>query len=252
MCEWSPDETNSYNWIRNRAVESTSNVAPQRDHTTNVGTGYYIYVDTKGKPAGSRSIIYGPKMSSTSTSCRVRFYYYVAGRSIAKVAVYIRYQIGGYLYSKWSKTAPFVDAWDRTDIYLSPTTFTSNVFQVAIEATVSNFTNQDGVVVVDDVTFTPECYSTNEIMPVVFTTTFTPTCGVNGFRCSNGKCLNKTQLCDFVRDCPNGEDEANCGICEFENSTCGWYDNSYGDHIWNLTTALNAEIPQDVTTGKFN
>lgn len=32
------------------------------------------------------------------------------------------------------------------------------------------------------------------------------------FRCNNGSCLNKTRVCDFTKDCADGEDEAlNCG-----------------------------------------
>jgi hypothetical protein len=41
-------------------------------------------------------------------------------------------------------------------------------------------------------------------------------------------------LCDFINDCPNGEDEQSCGYnCNFDNNTCAWANNSPGAFRWN-------------------
>ena len=35
------------------------------------------------------------------------------------------------------------------------------------------------------------------------------------FRCNDGRCLHRDQVCDITRDCPDGEDEAqDCGNFE--------------------------------------
>ena len=34
-----------------------------------------------------------------------------------------------------------------------------------------------------------------------------------GFQCSNGKCLDPRQVCDFIKDCSDGGDEVTCRKC---------------------------------------
>lgn len=166
--------------------------------------------------------MYGPKINSKATSCRIRFFYYIYGKSVAQLRVLTRYEIGGSLTSRWSKVGSIGEFWERGDVVIFPYSSTSQGVQWAFEAQAANVTNTDGIIAIDDVTFAPECLAATGEMPVIYTSTRPPVCGFNGFRCSNGKCISMTQLCDFQLDCPNGEDELNCGICDFENSTCGW------------------------------
>uniref|UniRef100_T1KQ46 MAM domain-containing protein n=1 Tax=Tetranychus urticae TaxID=32264 RepID=T1KQ46_TETUR len=54
----------------------------------------------------------------------------------------------------------------------------------------------------------------------------TGSCDESPFVCKNGKTLLGHQVCDFIADCPTGEDEHNCGDCSFEDDFCDyWKDN---------------------------
>ncbi len=52
---------------------------------------------------------------------------------------------------------------------------------------------------------------------VILTNQVCPSAAQSQFICSTGKILNITQVCNFVKDCPNSnDDELNCGACNFE------------------------------------
>ena len=253
FCEWVPSESNSYNWQRTTGYNSPSRLAPQRDHTTNTASGSYIYINTTGRVPSSTSVLFGPVISTSSSSCRMRFFYYMSGKSAGKLSIKSRTHIGGSFSSQWSRTGTIADYWERAEAYLYSSSYYSKNYQVLIEAEVaSTNSQQDGIIAIDDVSFSKECIGSTEQMQITYTTARPPLCGYDGFRCNNGKCINKTQLCDFVKDCSNGEDEENCGNCNFEKDTCGWYDNSFGGHIFNRTTAGNAQIAKDVSLGTAN
>ena len=54
--------------------------------------------------------------------------------------------------------------------------------------------------------------------------TTTPVCY---FSCGSA-CLQQQQVCDFHPDCEEGEDEEQCGQCDFESGLCGWEDTTEG------------------------
>lgn len=47
-------------------------------------------------------------------------------------------------------------------------------------------------------------------------------------------------------DCEDGRDEMFCGDCNFDATTCGWYDDSSGAYRWDRITGVGAS---DVTIG---
>ncbi|XP_073671213.1 MAM domain-containing protein 2-like [Paramisgurnus dabryanus] len=75
----------------------------------------------------------------------------------------------------------------------------------------------------------------------------------NEFYCwrSDGiKCIAATAQCNYVLDCPLGEDEETCGPCNFENGQCQWSDVSVGPNRWNRLKVTNNTDPKtDHTTG---
>jgi hypothetical protein len=253
FCEWVNNDLNEFNWKRTSGQYAESDILPRRDHTTNTDIGNYIYIETKDKPAGKKSTVFGPIFDGyVSSQCDIRFYYYMFGNSVGRLSVSVRTTNGGAYSERWSKYGSVGQYWERVTSRIGGFFTQGQVFQVLIEAQNGNSTKDEGVIAIDDITFSTACRpSTVTALETIVTTTRKPVCG-NGFQCSNFACINQTQLCDFRVDCPNGEDEANCGTCDFEKNSCGWLDNSYGDHIWNRTKASETEISKDQTLGTSN
>lgn len=64
VCQWTPDNSNLFNWQRVKANEATPSLAPGRDHTTNTGSGAYFLIDAKGNRFFRFSAIYSISNSS--------------------------------------------------------------------------------------------------------------------------------------------------------------------------------------------
>ena len=165
------------------------------------------------------------------------------GNSVGKLGLYSRISDGASYRLLWSRTGSLIDAWSRAEVNL----YSNKPAQILFMAEASNSTKDDGVIAIDDISLHSSCVLYSGIFPVVKTTTAAPICGNDGFKCSDGTCIKQSQVCDFKSDCLESEDESNCGVCNFETDTCGWFDDSYGGHIWNRTSAADAQIPNDVT-----
>ncbi|XP_075546622.1 MAM and LDL-receptor class A domain-containing protein 1-like isoform X3 [Dermacentor variabilis] len=68
-------------------------------------------------------------------------------------------------------------------------------------------TNKNGFVAIDDVLISEQC---NQM-----------TRSTQRFDCGN-QTVTIERVCDFVIDCANGDDERNCGACDFRDGLCGW------------------------------
>ena len=147
------------------------------------------------------------------------------------------------------------DFWSRADLKLS----IAVPFQVVIEGVVGN--GYAGDIAIDDTSFTSGCIPSNVELSTVTTpqtssTTPNPCGAGNQFMClENNQCINRSQVCDFIVDCPmpGGSDEAQCGTCTFDNNNgtlCGWKDYSFGEPEWTLRQgATNLGPSGDHTTG---
>ncbi len=53
------------------------------------------------------------------------------------------------------------------------------------------------------------------------------------YQCSDGTCLTAQKVCNFVNDCPDGDEEVKCGYnTTLENGTNGWNETSNGLFKW--------------------
>ena len=72
------------------------------------------------------------------------------------------------------------------------------------------------------------------------------------YQCANGTCLTSQQVCNFVNDCPNGEEETKCGYnTTLESGTDGWNETSDGLFKWYRGANVLSSGPAiDHTTGQ--
>lgn len=89
-----------------------------------------------------------------------------------------------------------------------------------LEGVVGNGTRS--YIAIDDLITGPGCIPYNQELPLTTTSTTGKPCGANGFQCTDGTCIQMSQVCDFLKDCSTNDDEAECGTCNFENGQCGW------------------------------
>lgn len=45
-------------------------------------------------------------------------------------------------------------------------------------------------------------------------------CKYNEFRCNNGQCIPRREVCDNIYDCADYSDETGCGKFKFSKSMC--------------------------------
>ncbi|TNM98369.1 hypothetical protein fugu_014615 [Takifugu bimaculatus] len=255
LCSWENDvDTPHAKWIRQRGADAWPTFGPERDHTQNSAAGHYVIPEPHTTEAGRTS-----EMLSTtllpSFNCTVRFYVFSLGDAAASLTV-------------WSRTL----GTGANDSLLSLTEISQSYNWQRAEATFSSSDNSKivfryerghghrGLVALDDISFSRECVfktsptsspSTTSNAP---STTTSPThpCQENEFFCwqSAGKvCVLTTKRCNYLPDCPQGEDEEGCGSCTFERDDCGWNDTSVGQMKWQRQKASNDTIPpSDHTT----
>ncbi|XP_075546625.1 MAM and LDL-receptor class A domain-containing protein 1-like [Dermacentor variabilis] len=63
------------------------------------------------------------------------------------------------------------------------------------------------------------------------------------FDCGN-QTVTIERVCDFVVDCDNGDDERDCGECDFSESLCGWHTNdklNHGAMSWRRSAVARVE-----------
>lgn len=206
-------------------------------------------LDSEYAYTGSRARLLSPILSrptGLSGACTLRMFYHMYGATIGQLRILRRNAIGGPETELFSREKELGDYWERIDIDLS----FARPFQIVIEAVAGN--GKLGNIAIDDISLTPDCVINNDPFPTVTpmpTTTTTPRCASDQFECKgwSSQCINASKVCDFVSDCSDGSDEAECGECDFEKSTCGWRDGNIDEFRW-----IRKQAPSDNINGKLN
>ena len=63
------------------------------------------------------------------------------------------------------------------------------------------------------------------------------------FQCKSGKVISIVKRCNWLPDCELGEDEINCGTCEFNDHTiCGYTNESTPNYFYKFSDDLTLSI----------
>ncbi|XP_041467546.1 MAM and LDL-receptor class A domain-containing protein 1-like [Lytechinus variegatus] len=241
ICSWTQLTTDEYDWRYYSGITRTPWTGPARDHTTGLPAGYYIYLEASDAQPGDRARLASRTLTSvTSSGCFLRFYYHMFGDDIDQLNVYTRQAINGPLTRIWNREGDIGDYYLRADIEIDSPQYP---VQVIIEAT--RGAGIYGDIAIDDTSFTPGCVFSDTPLATVSTVAPTqpptlPYCPPDTFQCNNGTCLDVQQRCNLENDCLEGEDEINCGDCDFELDTCGYTSIPNGEYLWTRIQASDA------------
>ena len=218
MCSWTQDTSDQFNWLRHRGRTRSANTGPTRDHTTNLNSGYYIYIESSAprKPNDKARLISRAILpAKPKDGCVFTFYYHMFGTGTGTLNVYIQTKSGGYKTRVWTKSGNRGDFWERATIALS----SAQTFQLVLEGVRGS--SYYGDIAVDDVIIGPKCRPSGVTLPTAQypVTTAKSACSGSSFQCvSDKKCIPASRVCDFTPDCADKSDEAICGACTFEPS----------------------------------
>jgi hypothetical protein len=216
LCDW----RNSGYWSVGSYLNSNG---PRRDHTIGLNFGNYVFLQG---PASAKSYLSSPIFKPTSL-CEFRVFVYMwANSNVGEFNVYSRTSSNGGDRLLLTIKTRMGQSWQKRIITLTETV----AFQIIIEGLKTSDFSQ--IISIDDTSFDRGCVIDNSIsvLPTgtttVTTTTQNPCTG--GFICpSNGQCISSAKVCNFIKDCPDASDEKNCGTCNFEFNSCGWYDGGW-------------------------
>jgi hypothetical protein len=245
LCDWQNDPGSSLKWILKTGISSIYETGPKRDHTTGTPYGQYLVMKSENQLAGNRVRLLSSIFKiDQALKCDLRVFYHMYGRNMGALSIYSRTSTDGGENLLFRKANEVGNYWDRIDLIINET----KPFQIIIEGVVGS--GRLGDIGIDDLSFSNGCIVDNSIvLPSLTTlqpqTTLSPC--PNQFKCkSNNQCVPLDKVCNFKYECDDRSDEAECGTCDFETSSCGWYDRSDDKFVWKRKQApsINNQGPQ--------
>ncbi len=231
-CNWTPYGTNSFNFLRLSPQQlqtiDTVNLELTKDTTLSSKYGKFLWVgDDYYRDQSGKSMIISETLLAQSFKTReacLTFMYYMNG-SVA-LSVYKREHNKNQLNLIWSLSGGQGPVWKMARI---PFYSINDNFDLVLETSLNATNRYTPTLAIDDV-FLSKSDCTN------IATTPSP---LKKFDCGDNTTVSEIKVCDFIRDCDTGLDEANCADCNFENSTCQWVDISTGVLKWERLQAAS-------------
>lgn len=271
LCFWgeSDVDTPGAEWMFGTGEEFWPKHGPHRDHTQNSAAGHYAIPGTHMTEKSQMSEILS-KTLLPSSNCTVRFFFFSLEDAAATLTAQFRTQQSGsddvVLWCRKNSQQSY--SWQRAEVTFSSSDNSKIVFRY------ERADGPRGLVALDDISFSRECIfdpdnnklpdtsstsapptsSNTPTSPAIPSTSTAPTspCQGNEFYCwrsADEVCILAALKCDYHPDCPEGEDEDDCGPCTFESGQCQWTDTSDGQSRWQRHKASNGtEPPTDHTT----
>ncbi|XP_011703178.1 PREDICTED: ALK tyrosine kinase receptor isoform X2 [Wasmannia auropunctata] len=204
-CDWSWDESHGFKKVK-ASRTNLSRLFPITD-ANNASNGHFLWFSGKGQRQDAQ--ISSKSIPRTGPHCRIEFSLYMVEMENGFLNLVI--QTNNMSSIAVTKSGNNSATWKKMSFSLRAI---DQPYKLFIEVYVPHSNASIGIDNLRLVNCFPE---------------FIGDCTENMFRCNNGSCLNKTRVCDFTKDCADGEDEAlECdkipknARCNFEDSWCGW------------------------------
>ena len=216
LCAYKNAEKNrEIDWIRTRGEPG--------DNTVGTIYGTYLAFDmTATTPPASRALLISSDLDNTATYCfQYNYRRYSTGQGT--LTIYRQTFANGTqrVPLKKLESGDFTEQWQVGQIPLNPLlNQSSTVYRLLFEAV---STSGIGRLMLDDFEIS------NGPCPAL-----PSDCSI---RCNTSagpnQCIPSAQVCDFNKDCLNGDDENRCGYnCNFERDQCNYTDPSAGAYKW--------------------
>ncbi|XP_065297471.2 MAM and LDL-receptor class A domain-containing protein 1-like isoform X2 [Dermacentor albipictus] len=209
--------------------------------------GHYLLLYSNSTFQNSANArINSPIIRNTDKLCTMQFWYNYAEVAI-HADVMLTLNVGGYTMPVW--TLRVLGAPNRAGVW-NRAILNVGRYRKAISFSFESrrYAREDAMFAVDMITY----YGC--VLPAT-----TNNCTDSEFRCSNGACIEKSDLCNYVDDCGDNSDESKCDDyrlrCNFDISFCDWMpdaplDKTHNNWVLMHPTATLSHSPtRDHTTG---
>ncbi|CAL1541287.1 unnamed protein product [Lymnaea stagnalis] len=150
LCGWQQDQTDQFDWSLTSGESSSVGTGALGDHSTSDGSGNYLYIETSPpRTFYDRARLLSPDIPA-GTYC-VQFYYYMYGRTVYKLKLYLRTGPKLPAAPEWIKMGTMGAAWVLAAVDVTvPQVF--NVVLEGVEGVVAF--NISSVIAIDDIHIT--------------------------------------------------------------------------------------------------
>lgn len=184
---------------------------PLLDHTLNKDGGTYLYMtayrDISSDIMPRIAYIESMPIPSLQSYC-LSFFAQMIGNDTSL-------QVFGVKYRKYNQITQTITLntinntlplkWTKFKMNLN-SSFTSDGVELALRIK-GSFNNPNSFIALDDISLdNKECDNSNE-----------------DFVCNDGTPIDLSRVCNFAIDCSHGEDEKQCGNCDFEQGMFAWH-----------------------------
>eukprot|EP00057_Strongylocentrotus_purpuratus_P014711 XP_011669185.1 PREDICTED: MAM and LDL-receptor class A domain-containing protein 1-like [Strongylocentrotus purpuratus] len=214
-CDWSNTQNHDeIDWLRHSGSTGNEQGSPDYDHTTGTPSGWYMFIDSSLSTFGSRARLESTGLDTGSSSVCFSLWYHMSCGGDSQNTLSVAGETASDSFSLWSFTGVTNAEWINKQI-----SFVHSIsYRLLIEGTLGASSLCD--VAIDDLSF------------------YEGACDGGGtpappFECTTGEeVINSQKICDMHPDCADGSDELNCGICNFEESQCGYTTDPTGLYPW--------------------
>eukprot|EP00057_Strongylocentrotus_purpuratus_P018006 XP_011672480.1 PREDICTED: MAM and LDL-receptor class A domain-containing protein 2 [Strongylocentrotus purpuratus] len=118
VCGWSSIPNGLYLWTWIQASSAPTGRGPAADHTLNLGSGHYMFVDSTFGTYGMTALLLSPLvLGSSGSSCEMEFYYHMLGDAGSLTSILY---VNNLPDSSWIMTGDQGSTWHRGSLLVGP------------------------------------------------------------------------------------------------------------------------------------